>query len=290
MVCFADTRLLHSAQIRALGAAIARRYKKQLPLELTGSAEFNVQLDLHGTDAVWAIAPQENDPRFLRFAARVSIAIQETLRAWLPYIWFSAIKRFDDFVTSATLLTYSSCRVFTPRNKRAYTFDVLDSDTPRAIRYSVGRSIAGTLGPIYSMLTQMKCESAVNYAPRHTERILAVYQRKQQPLNALLVAERNLVELYLTLPKMVADEEKTARHRRLIERRLRKLFAYQNFTCLGQLIEIEAMRAAAVALGQEPKFSAKIFANSFELPPLIEHEEGSVPAGNANFDPICVAL
>ncbi len=277
MLTFASKQILSAEQIYGLLPPLASRYEKQMPQNLSGNCEINIQMNFSGNpDEIWKAAPSSSSGNFLRFASQVSVNLQETLRVWLPLLWFRDTAQFHDFPLSASLLIYSCCRVFTPRNKQSYTFDVLDGDTNRAILYSARRNICRTLESICTMLTQLGHPCARQYAPLHWDRILAAYQRKPQILQAILVAEREIVEEYVRRPGLMQQPQLLEKSDTMLNRRLKKLFAKKDFTHLRNLLEIEAVHAAAMSLSRENHFSVKFHANSVEFPAHLLHEQNSV--------------
>lgn len=176
--------------------------------------------------------PHATHPQFLRQAARVSVAIQETLRVWLPYLWFTNFDRFDDFDNAATLVAYSALRPYTPKTKFSYVFDALDGDTPRAVMHSLKRNLPAKLAALEPALAAAGYAHSTAFAPRRAERFWAVYRRKPHLMHALFVAERDLVEQYLGRRDPVA-----------LERRLRRLYLAKDFTFLDPLLDLEFERS-----------------------------------------------
>jgi hypothetical protein len=260
MLTFTHTSMLAPAQL-ALLEPIAARYGAAavLPsLDAGSAAQVEVRLMAEGGGEL----PASNHPEFLRTAARLSVAVQEGLRAWLPYVWFADVARFGDFDLAAAVVNYSALRPFTPKTKASYVFDVLDNDTPRAVTFSLQRNLPAKLGVIESMLRALGFEQAVQFAPRRAERLIASFKRKPQLLYSLFVAERELVEQYLG-----RKDEK------LIGRRLRRLFAAKDFTFLAPLLAVEVARA----------LGAKISVEILVTPaPLTSHEHQSVSPADSS--------
>ncbi len=266
---FSDVRTLAGEQARVLVSPIAARYEK-CGDSLAGE-KVTVTVSLTGgSSSVWDHMPNHASPAFLRAGVRVSVAIQRVLRDWLPYIWFSDASKFADYDTASLLLMYSSCRVFTAKTKHSFTFDVLDDDTPRAMQFSISRNLAARLEGIEPMLSSLGMDG-LRYAPRRAERMTSTLPFRRQEMNALLVAERELIEGYLGLNNNAKRERSLVR----IERILRKLFLKKDFSQLRPLFDWEAQYAAAQVLGLNVAFDAKIFANSDELPALSGHENSS---------------
>jgi hypothetical protein len=242
---FTDTRELGADQFDATLGPLAALYSIPLPQPGAGAAAIQLTVKADWPGPVWPLLAPTQHPRFVKCAARVSVAIQTALRAWLPYLWLSEISRFEDFETAASLLIYSACRPFTPKNRQAFTFDVLDGDTRRAILYSAQRMLPPRLALVEAMLDRRGLKTAALYRPRHLERVMAVYERKPHALNAILVAERELVEEYVLRQERWANTKAREQSEQTLSRRYRKLFAQQDYSALRPVIEAEAAFALA---------------------------------------------
>jgi hypothetical protein len=225
--------------------------------------------------AVWDRFPAPASAAFLAPGARVSVALQAAMRAWLPYVWLSEPERFENFDEAAVLLMYSACRPYTPRSKDAFVFDILDDDTHRAMMYSISRKLRFRLEGFEEALLAAGVSNAKRYAVRRWDRMLELLPRRRHEMHSILVAERELVEGYLDL----ANPLKRERGRVRIERVLRRLFLKRDFSGLAGVFEWEATCAASRAIGHAAGFEAKILANSRPLAPLPAHEDNS--AGSA---------
>lgn len=271
MPVFTDQRTLKSGFARPLLGPVADRLGLRLGEAV---AETQVEVELRWPDEaneIWAAMPAPASAAFLAPGARVSVAIQSAMRAWLPYVWFSDVERFEDFDQAAVLLMYSACRPFTPRSKEAFVFDVLDHDTPRAMQHSISRNLRYRLEGFEEALNAAGVANARRYAVRRWDRMLELLPKRRYEMNSILVAERELVEGYLDL----ANPAKRERGRIRIERVLRKLFLKRDFSRLGGVFEWEAARAACLAMGRMDGFAGKILANSRPLEPLTAHEDNS---------------
>lgn len=267
---FFDTRKLDAAQTRVLLQPVVSRYDAQIVPYSTGAVTLSLRLE-RPLSEIWAATPRDGHSDYLRLAAKVSVAIQECLRAWLPYIWFEDIARFDDFDTAGTLVSYAALRPFTPKNKQAYAFDVLDGDTPRAVLYWLKRWLGPYVAPVEQMLIEMGRASSRAFAPRRAERIIALYERKHHPLHSLLVIDRDVIEEFVRMRANYGIEGAIEKALTAIERRLRRGPFHRDFSFLVPLLEIEAARAAAQVAGIDPGFK---FQANFETPTaLLDHED-----------------
>ena len=273
MITFTHTSTLAPAQL-ALLEPVAARYGATISgAALDAGSPVQVTIRLKG-DAPGPV-PASNHAGFLRTAARLSVAVQEALRAWLPYLWFADSTRFSDFESAATILNYAAMRPFTPKTKASYVFDVLDSDTPRAVTFSLERNLPAKLGVIEPMLRALGFEPAVNFAPRRAERLIATFKRKPRLLYSLFVAERELVEQYLGRrdAKLIGR-----RDAKLIGRRLRRLFAAKDFSILEPLLALEVARALGGNISAEICISPE---NSATPAALSVHDNQSVSPADA---------
>jgi hypothetical protein len=271
MSVFYDQRNVLAGFVQPLLGPVAARYGLSCA-GLDGAASIEVELAAPDDAAsVWETFPAPASAAFLAPGARVAVAIQMAMRAWLPYIWFAEPKHFEDFDRAAVLLMYSACRPFTPRNKEAFVFDILDEDTPRAMHYSISRSLRPRLEGFEAALNSAGVSNARRYATRRWDRMLELLPKSRHEMNSILVAERELVEGYLDQ----ANPAKRDRGKVRIERVLRKLFLKKDFSFLAALFEWEAQRAASHAAELPASFEAKILANSQPLPPLTAHEDNS---------------
>ncbi len=234
-------RSLDAVQVEPLAGPLFARYLtvKDPSLEDPagpGQIELSAFAALDSPQAI----PPVRHASFLRIAARVSTAVQGALRAWLPLLWFSRPSGFDDFDTAAALLIYASCRTYTPRDRSSFTFDVLDSDTPRAVLYSATRNLPARLTATHRMLAAIGYPKANLYRPIHVDRVLASYRRKPHPLHSLFVAERDLIEAYVTQGEWPSDEEKRMEADTAISRRLRKVCFGMDAAELRPVLDEEA--------------------------------------------------
>lgn len=288
MTIFRDQRTISPAYDPSFLVPILQRYgiaPDSLPAS-DGARPVTLDLSLAMPLAeIWAAAPGDRHPNFLRLAQRVSVALQEALRLWLPYLHFEDPARYEEVEDAACVLTYAACRPFTPQNRQVYSFDVLDSDTPRAVLYSVKRGLPPILNRIETALVAARPGAAKPYALWRMDKLLAFYERKHHPVHSILVAERDLIELFLKRKSAIAGEKSEAAWQVLLDRRMRKFLFKKDFRFLMPLLEVEAARAAAEVAGIDCGFRASLSANFAPVATLNQHED--TPAvGPVGFDSI----
>jgi hypothetical protein len=241
---------------------------------LDGGFEVSLSLSVPGEQMwVWLDAPGKRDPDFFAAYSAVSVALQRALRRWLPYAYFSDPNRYDDPLAAWPLLVYAAMPPFPPKPKYEFTCDIMDLGAASLIRRSTLRELTARLTRLRPFLIALgKRKTARFFAPDEAPSILATVARQPRLLNALFSAETFFVEALVDLglrghaltdsaarqPAQAARDWTrfaggfvTAFHRRL-----RRLYAGQDFFPLGTLLLIEATRALAAARGREAPLRA----------------------------------
>ena len=299
-LAFADRRRLFRVQARPALAAALRGYGFDSQVERWLDANSNPgahDLDVAVTLAVpgelasaWCHAPLESDPRFFPVFSTLSVALQGTMRRWLPYLYFSELDRYDNPTTAYPLLVYPFIRPSAGEPRFEFTRDLLEFQSPRLSRRSTVKQLASTLKLTREfLLAAGKEETARFYCPDRAGPILARLQRQPRYLNALLAAETYLVDTFVRmgtqtreLTNRLAREPQTAARDfaafaedigGAFHRKLRRLYNGRGFLSLGSLLLVEATRALSEALGTPAAISAVLHLTIGERdqPGCIEH-------------------
>jgi hypothetical protein len=80
-------------------------------------------------DPDWLLAPDERDVNFLSAFARISLALQETLRSRVPAAYFESPENFRDTKKAYPMLLYQASKPFRARIRTDLTYDVLNPIT-----------------------------------------------------------------------------------------------------------------------------------------------------------------
>lgn len=261
-----DRRKIHGAQAAALLRPILARHG----VERSFASE-PLEIEIHmaaseDPETVLKAMPAELDAGFCAVAPKVAIAVQEALREWVPYAIFSDLTGFQ-FTSAVVTLGYGASRVFRPRNSRSYSFDVLDSDTRRAVEASVERGIESALRSMQSMLSAVDHPQASRFTPRHREDIVRKFQQSWHHVSGMLVAERTIVDFYVAAGSAKNDWE---RRRKNLRRHLKRILNGTEFPALEGILDIEAACATG-NLTLELKISENLAADS----PLSPHADPS---------------
>lgn len=188
--------------------------------------------------------------RFVKRAAPVSVRLQETLRAWLPLLWFQDPARYREPQLAAQMIVYGLCRPFTPRNQDSYSFHLLDPATWPAILDSARRRIKA----FHPCLIPALQDAAVppDSPLWRPAKIIRQADRDHHLLEGLIERERALIELFVRRLSGDLEPSRLARFAALASRPLRRSFADMDATRLLPLLEIEARDALALHLTGEP--------------------------------------
>ena len=203
----------------------------------------------------WLEVPGERDPNFFPVFAAVSVAVQQALRRWLPYIYFSDLERYDDPARAYPLLVYQCTPPFPGQPRAAFTYDLMDRENTPLRRRSTRRELIARLGSLQQLLLAAgKPKTAERYSPQAAKAILAAVERQPRLLNGLLLADTffvdALIRLGLAAREFNIQRQAVKELARFSEdfvatfhHRLRRLYGGQDFPSLGALLLIEATRA-----------------------------------------------
>src|SRR5579883_113144 len=97
-------------------------------------------------------APRERDPRYFRTWQRVSLALQQKLREWIPAGYFADPSRFEDRETAYPILVYASARLCYGKPKTEFTYDVADGQMVETALYKIGTTLRLVLEPVEKRL------------------------------------------------------------------------------------------------------------------------------------------
>jgi hypothetical protein len=261
-----DRRKIHGTQAAVLlGPILARhgveRTFPQAPLEidvrLLASAD---------PEAVLRAMPADLDPGHCAVAPKVAVAVQEALREWVPYAYFSNLSEFQ-YTSGVVMLGYGASRIFRPRNSRSYSFDVLDSDTRESIESSVERGMETAIRSLYSMLNAVQHRYASKFTLKHKGDIVRRFQQCWHHVSAMLVAERAIVDFYVAAGSAQHDWE---RRRKNLRRHVKRILNGTEFPVLEAILDMEA----ACATGNLT-LELKISENLAGASPLSPHADSA---------------
>jgi hypothetical protein len=230
----------------------------ELPFEREGSlirAVLPVQAatrDMAATcallDPLWRGGPKERDAAYFPTWQRVSLALQNWMRAEVARAYFTDIRRFEDRDEAYTMLVYQACRPFFGRPRTDFTYDLRDFpsclDTVEASWRMTARSIQRVLAAVEIRLREAGKESlARRYAPVWWEDVLVAVKRRPRPYADLLAREAAVINAVIDLGTQPTPPGVHA-SAKAINQRLRKMHG-QDMRDLGCGIFEEATRTLA---------------------------------------------
>lgn len=218
------------------------------PVELTFSFSLAAE---HA--AVWRHPPGERDEGYTATYRRVSGALQRTLRAWIPYLYFVDVDRFDFPEECYSVLVYRGTQPFPGRNKSQFTYDVLDPSTQRGAFYVSARSFPAVLEKIRDLLRGAgRQEQSMAYLPGRAEAIFGHVRRHHKRLDALFMADTNVFNRFHRLGLDVNAARSTrdlwnaaSGFHRQLQNHLRHLYCGNAWPEIAGLLMLEATAALA---------------------------------------------
>ena len=225
--------------------------------------------------AAWLGAPGERDADFFDVYSKVSVAVQQATRRWLPYVYFSDAGHYEDLATAYPLVFFMSTRPFGGQPRSDFAYDLVGPDSPGVARPWAARPLATELGRVQQLLLAAgRTGTARFYAPWRAAEILAGIVKKPRLLNALLTGDAFFVDRLVRLgvearslaAALAGDPRKAAKRlvafaadfTALFHRRLRRLYGGRDFVAFGSLLLVEATRALGAALGTGIPVSASL--------------------------------
>ncbi len=222
--------------------------------------------------AAWLRAPREHDPDYFRSYAAMSVAVQRALRVWLPYVYFSEARRYEDLGAAWPLLVYKCTRPFPGRPPGEFTYDIMDIGSMRVARQTVVRALALEMRRAgYALAAAGRTRAASFYREVPPSAVVETVERQPVNFNALVSADSLFVDALVELGHRgrevsddVANEPERAVRRlaafaaefaKTFHRRLRRLYGGHSFAAFGALLLAEATNALACAVGPPAKLA-----------------------------------
>ncbi len=268
-----DVRRLSGVQARSVLPPLLTAYRFEtarqwLESVLPQAREVEIELALSVPGemvAAWLDAPVERSPNFGPVYTEVSVTVQQAMRTWLPYVYFSDLSRYDTLGAAYPLVVYQCTLPFRSKAKNEFAYDVMSAESVAVARRSTGWALAAELARIEQLLVAAgKPETARFYRPSRKDVILASVERAPRLFHALLVADALFIDQLIRLGVRAGGLRQAMQHEpqravrelarfgeefvKTFHRRLRRLYGGQDFVSFGPLILVEATRALSGAL------------------------------------------
>jgi hypothetical protein len=152
------------------------------------------------TGAAWLQAPGERDAAFSDVYPRVSVAVQRSLRTWLPRMFFTSLERYRILEKAFPLLVYSSSPPYVGVSKYDFTYDIFSEDSMALFFRRVARQLPKQLSRVHAVLQQAGDRKIVaHFHPVRVQEVLRSVQDKPKYLLGLLAADAFLVNAFVNL-------------------------------------------------------------------------------------------
>jgi hypothetical protein len=241
------------------------------------------------TVEVWCSAPHSRDPEFFPTMSNVSRTMQAALRRWLPALYLSDLDRYNEPSAVLPLLAYQSSPPYTGKRKGDFCYDAMDQTAVEKALMSSAPALTAVLAQTQSMLRAAGREHAAGfYDPAQAKYLLASTLRQRRNFCSLLVADAFFVEEVLHLADCARELSAVSRQNpkralrnmsrygaalvQTFHRKLRRLYAGEDFRALGSILLSEATMALCGRRGEPVELAATLTIESGGRTTLIANE------------------
>jgi hypothetical protein len=186
--------------------------------------------------------------------------VQQSIRTWLPYLYFSRPERYEDLAAAAPLVVYQASRPFPCRSRYDFSYDVLDDSSMTAFYRQASGRLPEELARVEGLLlAQGREDSAAAYGANRARQLMDMVRRHPAQLRSLLVADSCLIDAFVNLGcqagqlhRQAEKDPKTALREltrlanqaaKALRSKLRRLYGGQEFLALASLLFVEATSA-----------------------------------------------
>ncbi len=226
-----------------------------------------LSLQLPGTCAeAWMRTPPPGAAEYLPILGRAARAVQVMARRWLPALYLARVEAYSRPSAVHPLLAWSCSPPGSGPRKRDLSYDFMNPKVIDEVLQASAPAFRERLEGIWRFLVEAgRKQTAAYYEPADTRYILANVRRQQKNFVSLLTADAFLVEAVLNLadgarevdrlvrvaPKAAVTEMArfTREMAETFHRKLRRLYAGEEFLALGPLFFLAATSALAGAQG-----------------------------------------
>ena len=233
-----------------------------------------LSLQLPGTHAeAWMRTPPPGAAEYLPVLGRAALAVQAMARRWLPVLYLARVEAYSRPSAVHPLLAWSCSPPGSGPRKKDLSYDFMDPKVIDEVLQASAPAFRERLEEIWRFLMGAgRKQTAAYYEPADTRYILANVRRQQKNFVSLLTADAFLVEAVLNVadgarevdrlvrvaPKAAVTEmgRFTRDMAETFHRKLRRLYAGDEFLALGPLFFLSATSALAGAQGCEAETAA----------------------------------
>jgi hypothetical protein len=232
-------------------------------IESSDAAPLDVTLTLTlpgSSTSAWREAPSEGAPGAFSTYCRMSVAVQQAMRRWLPYVYFEDLDRYGALATALPLVVYLASKPFTGGLRTDFTYDPLAENDMVQFFRSAEKSLRKELSLIHqALMLTGRNKIARFYHPSQAATILQSVRRRPALVRALLFSDGLLVNTLVNMgsanallkqetahnPQRAAKELTALVNRstKALHGKLKRLYGGLNFLSFGSLLLLEATNA-----------------------------------------------
>jgi len=271
---FTDRRQLDPAVVQAPYRRVLEAYGLGDAVLPGVPCTATLHLRIPGTSVeAWLDTPSPVSPEYLPVMSRLAYAVQAMARQWLPALYLARLEAFSRPSAVHPLLAWSCSPPCSGPRKKDLSYDFMDPKVVEALLQACAPAFRQRLGEIWKALADAgRKQTAAYYEPADTRYILASVRRQHRNFVSLLVADAFLVEAVLNAAHCAREVDRLARaapkaavsemarfSREMAEtfhRRLRRLYAGDDYLALGPLFFLTATSALAGASGPAAEIAA----------------------------------
>lgn len=211
--------------------------------------------------ASWLLAPDERSPDFFPAFARISLALQQTLRDRVPVAYFENLENYRDTKRAYPMLIYQASRPFRARLRTELNYDVLNPAALARVYRSAKQCLPEFLARTENLLSDAGCYDLTHfYQPRRTTDIIDSVQRlskSRRCLHVLIRSESVLMNALIELGGLgaLSSKERASRTAAFEKRwsfQLRRFYPGADFVSLAPALMDAATQALTGFLSPPP--------------------------------------
>lgn len=213
----------------------------------------------------WCALPRERSAAYFPVVSHLSVRVQDAMRRWVGALLLSNAAKLENLQEGPACVLYSASAPFRPRNRAAYSYDVLDADHVRMLYRSAQTPMRESLLPRIESFLQDAGRSTLarSYTPRRIGHLLEpVNGAVPRSLASLVGAEAVLIDDLVRIATHASDSvSRESFNRRVrsapkaivkaIQQALRRAVKGSAAEWLTPLIYAEATLALAEALNRD---------------------------------------
>jgi hypothetical protein len=234
-------------------------------------ATFTLQTPWRWAEA-WSQMPSKRDADYLEKSIRLSLALQEMGRYWLPALCLADVERYDAPNVVWPVLVYAASLPFVDRKRGQYGYDPMSPYPVQRAALTALDQLPGLLAPIHRALRSAGRErTAEHYAPARARQIVAAVQRHPRSFTSLLAGDAFFLEHCFQVASLAREVRSLARRNpaqglrkisrfaevvvKASNRGLKRLHVDACYRGLGSLYLLEATRVLA---GNSPQRGLRV--------------------------------